>query len=265
MVSGAVFVMVVADLLAGGITLALISGGIVRSMRRLVEGTDRIGGGDLDHGIDVPAKDEMGELAGAFNRMAEKRQRAEEEVHCLNESLEERVEERTTQLENTVEDLRENELMLRESEERYTLVLEGSNDDVFDWDLRTGEVFWNDRFLEIIGLSRKELAPTYEAFLERLHPDDRQRVEDAVGDHLKHGSGYNVEYRIRHSGGGYPTCVARGKAQRAERGMPLRMAGIVSAITERKALEEQLEYLAFYDPLNAWCELRSPPQQVGNS
>lgn len=135
---------------------------------------------------------------------------------------------------------------LKESEERYRLVLEGANDGIWDWDLTKNEVYWNDRFLEIIGLSRatpgmSEFGSTIEAFYERLHPEDRPRVQQALEAHLQQGVEYNVEFRLLHTSRTYRYCTGRGKAQRNFMGKPVRMAGMISDITDRKQAEAALE------------------------
>ena len=132
---------------------------------------------------------------------------------------------------------------MQESEERYQLVLEGSHDGIWDWDLNQNEVFCNDRLLEILGLEREAMGTAYEAFYQLIHPDDQQRVLAAITAHLKQGTRFDVEFRLRHSSGDYRYCTSRGKAQHDEQNMLLRMSGIVNDITARKLAEDEVAKL----------------------
>ncbi len=134
--------------------------------------------------------------------------------------------------------------LLRESEERYRLVLEGSNDGIWDWDLVTHNIYCNDRLYEITGLSSAKVKANYNLFCRLLHPDDRLRISQAVGEHLQNNTELDVEFRLLHTSGEYRYCIARGKAWRDDNGRPFRMSGIVSDVTERKHAEESIRFLA---------------------
>ncbi|MBV9388866.1 MAG: PAS domain S-box protein [Chroococcidiopsidaceae cyanobacterium CP_BM_ER_R8_30] len=129
---------------------------------------------------------------------------------------------------------------LKESEERYRLVLEGANDGIWDWYCATDEVYCNERLLEIIGVSRSEFSLTPAAFTELMHPDDLPRIHAAISAHLTRSEKCEVEFRIRHASGEYRYCIARGKAQRDSFGCPLRISGVLTDITESKRLEQAL-------------------------
>lgn len=129
---------------------------------------------------------------------------------------------------------------LRQSEERYRLVLEGANDGIWDWYCSTDEVYSNDRLLEIIGATKEQFQLTPNNLMALMHPDDLPKIRLAIRNHLEHGEKCEAEFRIRHTTGEYRYCVARGKAQRDRFGCPVRMSGIISDITEQKQLEEAL-------------------------
>jgi len=130
---------------------------------------------------------------------------------------------------------------LRESEERYRLVIEAANDGVWDWYCTTDEVYCNDRLLEIIGVKRAEFTCTPTALLDLIHPEDLPQIKTIVRNHLLHGQKCEAEFRILHSSGEYRHCVARGKAQRDAQGCPYRMSGVVSDITESRKLGAALQ------------------------
>lgn len=133
---------------------------------------------------------------------------------------------------------------LRDSEERYRLVLEGSNDGIWDWDIDTHEIYCNDRLYEITGLTARDVKVSYDLFCKLLHPEDRFRVSQSVAAHLHNNVELDVEFRLLHTSGEYRYCIARGKAWRDAHGRPFRMSGIVSDITERKRAEESQRFLA---------------------
>lgn len=130
---------------------------------------------------------------------------------------------------------------LLKKEERYRLVIQGSNDGVWDWDILTDETFWNDRLYQILGLQRDKAPPVTDMFWELCHEADRERVNKALYDHLNGKTRlFHEEFRLRHSSGTYRYCLSKGEAQRDKNGQAIRMAGMMTDISEHKDLETKL-------------------------
>lgn len=122
---------------------------------------------------------------------------------------------------------------LRLSEERLTLAVKGSTDGLWDWDFRTGEGYFSPRVYEMLGYGPDDLAPSYAAFLEALHPDDLQKSHDAVAAHMRNQVPYEVEFRLRAASGAYRWVLSRGQGVRDADGKVVRMAGSLKDIHER--------------------------------
>lgn len=133
--------------------------------------------------------------------------------------------------------------MLR-SQERFELAVRGSQDGLWDWDLRTGDVYYSPRWKSILGHEDHEIAHRIEEWEQRLHPDERERV---IAANYAHANGstpyYEYEYRLRHKDGSYRWILARGVALRDASGKAYRMAGSHVDITERKLSEDERERL----------------------
>jgi PAS domain S-box-containing protein len=145
------------------------------------------------------------------------------------------------QLERRVGLLEQAERGARESEERFRLVVAGSYDGVWDWDLRRGTFYRSPRLLELLGLPPESFPATYEAFVELIHPEDRLGVVAALSAHLERDVPYDVSLRLRHARGGYRSCVSRGKALRDAQGRAVRMAGIIGDVTEQLRLYRETQ------------------------
>lgn len=129
---------------------------------------------------------------------------------------------------------------LRRSIERYELAVRGTHDGLWDWNIASGQDYFSPRWKEILGYRENELDPHVETFTELLHPDDRQRAWDAVDAHLKHKLPYDIEFQMRHKSGRYIWVHAKGQAIWNEAGEPVRMAGSIADITDRKEAARQL-------------------------
>jgi two-component system, cell cycle sensor histidine kinase and response regulator CckA len=132
--------------------------------------------------------------------------------------------------------------VLRESQERLSLVLEGSEDGFWDWDMRTGRIERSARWASMIGYSVAEIEANIEGGRALVHPDDlaeydelQERLNRAETDR------YDIEYRMRAKSGSWRWIHDRGKvvARQSDR-TPLRMAGTHTDITQRKQTEAAL-------------------------
>lgn len=132
------------------------------------------------------------------------------------------------------------EAALRASEERYQVAVRGSSDGIWDWNVLTNDMYYSPRFKELLGYEDHEVANTFTSLVSRLHADDERDFKTAVDAHLGRNSPYDVEYRLRTKSGHYRWFRARGQAVWNEEGLPVRMAGSVTDITENKTAEKAL-------------------------
>ncbi|HNW81963.1 MAG TPA: diguanylate cyclase [bacterium] len=146
---------------------------------------------------------------------------------------------------------------LKKSHERYMLAVAGNQDGIWDWDIATGDLFLSERWKAIVGYSDYEIPNAHGVFQNLLHPDDKKRVRDYFDSYLKgEFSQYNIEFRMKHKDGSYRWILARGAALTDKNGIPYRMAGSHTDITEKKETEKKLETLASTDDLTGMWNRR---------
>jgi PAS domain S-box-containing protein len=122
------------------------------------------------------------------------------------------------------------------------LIVRSTNDGVWDWDLETDAVYYSPRWLELIGHLPGELAGHIDAFIERLHPDDRAAVEQSIADYRAGDQPeYRAEFRLRHKDGSWRSILTRGIVLRDACGRAARFAGTHTDVTERVRAAERLE------------------------
>lgn len=129
---------------------------------------------------------------------------------------------------------------LRESESRLRLSQQYANIGTWEWAIRTGELYWSDQIWPLFGYPDKSLTPTYDNFLQAVHPDDRNAVENAIHTCFEQGSQYDVEHRVVWPDGQVRWVREVGNVERDESGQPVRMLGVVIDIQARKEAELRL-------------------------
>lgn len=130
---------------------------------------------------------------------------------------------------------------LSKSEERFQLIARATNDAVWDWNLVTDEVWWNEGLTTLFGYSMDEVEPDSAWWSEHIHPEDKERVLSGL-DSVVHSGGqlWSGEYRYARRDGTYADVFDRGYVMHDRKGKPVRMIGAMVNITERKRSEEAL-------------------------
>ncbi|NET04004.1 MAG: PAS domain-containing protein [Symploca sp. SIO2B6] len=177
---------------------------------QLSKASQAIANGDLNQKVEVQRAAELGVLAQNFNHMAQQ----------LQDSL----------------------VKSRESEERWKLALRGNKDGIWDWNVVSNEVFFSSRWKEIRGFAEDEIDNHLDEWSKRIHPDDLNRVMQAVNDHFaQKNSFFAVEYRVRRRDNSYIWILDRGQAIWDEQGNVVRMVGSETDISDRKQAEFALQ------------------------
>ena len=134
------------------------------------------------------------------------------------------------------------ETELRESQERLALVIRGSSDGIWDWNITTNGLYLSPRGKAMLGYEDHEIENRFSAWEELIHPDDRAaaraRREAYFAGELPV---FELEHRLRHKDGSYRWILARGVVLRDATGKPVRMAGSHMDLTERKQVAERLQ------------------------
>ncbi len=225
------------DSLAGGlllIVLFLVVSGILFAVRRITYPIKKLNatvndfaGGNFKVRAEVSATNELGLLATTFNVMAQ-------DIHEYSSSMENLVAQRTAEL------TRAGKIFDRAQE----LAHMGS----WEWDISRNTLTWSNEIYRIFGLQPQQFAATYEAFMEAVHPNDRELVNRAVQDALADIKSYSVDHRVVRPDGSIRMVHEVGDITRDEKGQPLSMLGTVQDITQLRQAQQQLyQYISIVD------------------
>ncbi len=128
------------------------------------------------------------------------------------------------------------EIALKESEERLKLATVASGIGMWFWDLVEDELEFTSQCKALFGLTA-DAELSYARFIQTLHPEDRDRTNQAVEEALANQTDYNIEYRVVWSDGSVHWIVAKGRGFYNQIGQPVRMMGTVQDISDRKRIE----------------------------
>ncbi len=131
---------------------------------------------------------------------------------------------------------------LRESEERFQIIARATNNAVWDWNLLTNQVWWNDGVYKLFGYSQEEVGDYVDWWFKYIHPENRSRIVSDIHSAINSGEQFwSNEYRFRRSDDSYAYIFERGYVVHDNAGKPVRMIGAMMDITERKLVQQELQ------------------------
>jgi len=191
----------------GALLLVLVRRRLIRPLEQLQEAGVRFGRGEVPAALAFSGSDELEEVGRTFNEMVEARTSA----------------------------LRERERQLADAQ---AIAHVGS----WEWDVPTGAVTWSDEQCRLFGIPAGSPA-SYEGFVARVHPEDRDRVERIIAQGLAERRTEDYEWRLVRSDGAIRRMHTVSVVVTDATGTPVRMAGTSLDITERRIAEENQQTL----------------------
>ncbi|HYM81583.1 MAG TPA: MASE1 domain-containing protein [Candidatus Limnocylindria bacterium] len=167
----------------------------------------------------------------ALAAAVQEHRRAEQRIRRINHVLERRVAVRTKLLQTMNEQLQGSEARLIEAQQVAHI---GS----WEWDITRNAVSWSAELYRLYGLEPHRFTASYEGFLNRVHPEDRERVHAVISTALQDAKPFRFEHRILVADGAVRTLDAQGRVVVDDQGRPIRMTGTGQDVTERKRVEE---------------------------
>ena len=140
---------------------------------------------------------------------------------------------------------RQAERATRITDERFRFVARATTDVIWDWDIKTNSLVWNDAVETVFGHKQNEIHPEIRWWHDHLHPDDHERVVTGIRGILDHGgTSWSDQYRYRRADGSYVNVVDRGYIARDSAGVAVRMIGSMTDVTERSRSEAAIRFQA---------------------
>ena len=131
---------------------------------------------------------------------------------------------------------------LRKSEERFQIVARATNNVIWDWNLLTNQIWWNEGVCKLFGYSPEDVGSHVNWWFEHIHSDDRQRIVSDIQTAISNGQEFwSNEYRFMHCDGSGIYIFERGYVVRDYNGRPVRMIGAMMDISDRKRVQQELQ------------------------
>ena len=140
--------------------------------------------------------------------------------------------------------IQQRDAALQKTHEQLNLALKSAGVGTWSWDMAKNSVAWDEFAAPLYGLEQGALPDEYAGSLNLVHPEDRERLDQAVADSVEKGVPYDTEFRVVWPDGSTHVLGTRGNVYRDEPGKAVQMAGVVWDMTKRKRAEEEHEQLA---------------------
>lgn len=143
---------------------------------------------------------------------------------------------------NDLTETRKAQKEANETNERFKLITKATNDALWDWNLETNTIWWNDGFKDLFGYSDDEIEKGIESWTSRIHEDDKERIKNGIESAIasRHDFWFD-EYAFRKHDGSYSYVFDRGYILKDENGKPYRMVGSMIDISFRRKMEDDLK------------------------
>ncbi|MBI2380690.1 MAG: EAL domain-containing protein [Gammaproteobacteria bacterium] len=212
---------------------------VAKPLARLMAATRRVADG---HALDLPSSgldDEIERLASAMRHM--------ERTLVLRDA---HLQARTVELEQEVAERKSRETALKHVSEKLTLAAQAAFIGVWDYDVLSGKLEWDEQMFHMYGYGRVEPSVAFQHWRERIHPEDWPKVKAwlkaATDGQVVHGE---LEFRILWPDGTVRHINSYGQVSYCENGKPARITGVNVDVTERKLQEARIVHMATHDAL----------------
>ncbi|ANV83733.1 hypothetical protein AWQ21_04665 [Picosynechococcus sp. PCC 7003] len=180
-----------------------------------------------------------------FGEMLKTLRQQFQSIQATTLNLEEQVQARTKALSEEIQQRQFIEQQLRQSEQRYELAIAATNDGIWDWDLRSDQVYRSRSWFRLLGYEESDLRPQItdrRMWADLVHPDDLAQAQVAMTNHLQGLSeSYQNVHRLRHHDGQYRWILSKAKCLKDDQGNPYRIVGTITDITDKVEAETQLK------------------------
>ena len=205
--------------------------------------TARVVATEKNYQLRVPGEnnDEIGQLIESFNEMLVQIQNRDSALQKAHDDLEQRVQERTRELQDENAERQRAQLAVRESEERYRQMATNASDLLYIVHPATNTIDWYGQVDKALGYEEGEFERTMAGWERAMHPDDADRVVNAYTHACEEGAPFVLEYRVRRKDGAYVYWSDRGRPVYEGNGHLVKFVGACTDITERKRREAELQ------------------------